>query len=87
MHLLKQNLKSTISMSSGFMFLGILLIVWLAMSLLISRVEHNKKHKSKEIKMKQSTDNSGQEKQFQQTPEEFKGLFEEDSVQLEQQEE
>lgn len=77
--LLKQNMTPGIATSSGFLIIGIYVIIGLILSIMIARIEHKRSTKSTEVNVKSETDDSKLEPRFEQAHKEVEGLFGEET--------
>ena len=84
--LFKQNFSSRVSTTSRYLLIGIVVVLWLAWSLMIARIEHKKLSKSKDVHINHEEDDERYEPGFEQAKKEFDGLFGQEEIQEEQQE-
>ena len=78
--LIKQNMSPRVSTASGFLIIGIYIIIWLMISIMIARIEHKKSTKTTEVNVKTEIDETHLEPRFQQAKKEVDGLFGKESV-------
>ena len=73
--LIKQNMSPRVSTTSGFLVIGIYIIIGLAISIMIARIEHKRSTKTTEVNVKTETDTTHLEPRFEQAKKEVDGLF------------
>ncbi len=79
--LLKQNFSVRISTTTGFLIIGVYVVLWIARTVVSARVQWKKQSKSQAVTVKQESDHTHHERGFDQAKKEYEGLFGGDSMQ------
>lgn len=78
--LLKQTFSSRVSTTSGFIIIGLLIVIGIVRNIMLTRIEHKKATFSKEVTIKKETDDSWREPRFEKAQKEVNGLFWEETL-------
>lgn len=78
--LIKQNMSPRVSTTSGFLIIGIYIVIGLMISIMIARIEHKRSTKTTEVNVKTAIDDTHLEPRFEQAKKEVDGLFGEESL-------
>lgn len=79
--LIRQNFSVSISTTSGFLIIGVFIVLGIAWTIISARVQRKKESKSQSVTVKQESDHTHHERGFDQAKKEFEGLFGGDTTQ------